>query len=379
MTAKHYFLDKTLSLREVALVSESRFERQVRPLEGPQKGKILKVHPKGVAWGRIFPRVFTTYDGLPPSVHVIQGRVVVRHADNPAFSGAVPESNPHYRFQPFIADVIDSMIQRQSVVLTGGTGVGKTSHVCELFARMNRPLLRINFNGETRMSDLVGKVQVIDGETRWLDGVLPMAMRRGWGLLLDELDFADPSVLSLLHPVLEENPILVLKENGGEILKPHPDFRLFATANSIGAMQDRSSAYAGTNTMNQAFLDRLQVLLVPSLSEKEEARVLRDAVPELRSSWAKRIAAFAAKARLGGAEGGIGYSGDNFSTRKCLAWAKKAALHRSLVKGARLAWLDTLPASEQESMEKGILAFCGSSGASRPRRGTKVVPFRARA
>jgi cobaltochelatase CobS len=359
MTAtKTFFLTRDKKLNECEVVKTGPHRRDVRMLEGEQVGKTISVHPEGVAWGQMYPRLFHGSQA-PKSVFVHQGRALAQlegTEDHPA----VPSVNPHYRFQPFLTHLIDSIHAEENVILTGGTGVGKTTHVTQLAARVGQPLLRINFNGETRMSDLVGKIQVIDGETRWVDGVLPMAMRKGYWLLLDELDFADPSVLSLLHPVLEEEPMLVLKENSGEIIKPHPDFRLFATANSIGAMQDRASAYAGTTQMNEAFLDRWQVLFVDNLPAVEEIKVLRAQVPGLKSVWAKQIVDFANRARRKEATGGYEFSGDNFSTRKTLAWARKAALHRSPLVGAKLSWMDKLAESEQEAVGRALKVHFGT-------------------
>jgi cobaltochelatase CobS len=207
-------------------------------------------------------------------------------------------------------------------------------------------------------------MHVIDGETKWVDGILPMAMRKGYWLLLDEIDFADPSVLSLLHPVLEENPVLVLKENDGEVIKPHPNFRVFGTANSIGAMQDRAGAFGGTNQMNEAFLDRWQVVLVPNMSEKEELKVIKNKVGGLKTRWAKRIVEFAQKVRDRKLEG-FEFSSDSFSTRRVIAWAKKTALLGSPISGARLAWLDKMPESEQAIVIKILETHFGTQKTSR--------------
>ena len=365
---RFWHLDKSCALHECEILSESSHNRSLRLLEGPEKGKTVKAHPEGVSWGKLFPRVFQTSGSEKPGVFVAHSRAILRKPCDASAQSAVPKEMPSYRFQPFIADVIDSIHQGQSVILTGGTGVGKTTHITQLAARANQPLLRINFNGETRMSDLIGKVHVLAGETKWIDGVLPMAMRRGWWLLLDELDFAEPAVLSLLHPVLEEESMLVLKENNGEIIRPHPNFRLFATANSIGAMSERSGSYAGTNQMNEAFLDRWQVIMVDNLSVDEEVQVLRQSAPGLKPAWAKLIAQFASKAREKSCDDdSVCYSGDNFSTRKSIAWAKKAALHRNPVKGAKLSWLDKLPESEQEPMEKALMAWFGTGKRSASR------------
>ena len=263
MTIKtSWFLERNLDLLPCEILKTTTQSRDIRLTES---NRTLSVHPEGVIWGRLFPRVFTVDGTDKPDIFVVANRAMRIHPHGGPDQNAVPLPYNDYRFQPFVADVIDGVIQKQNIILTGGTGVGKTTHITQLANRINQPLLRINFNGETRMSDLVGKIQVIGGETRWRDGVLPTAMRNGWWLLLDELDFAEPAVLSLLHPVLEDESLLVIKENGGEILRPHPNFRLFATANSIGAMSSSAGSYTGTNEMNEAFLDRWQVILVDNL------------------------------------------------------------------------------------------------------------------
>lgn len=356
---QHYFLTREHNLVPVEIVIKTAFKRQVKFLDGDKKNKVANVHPEGVAWGSMYPRIFTA-DQKPNNVFVFKGRALVGNYPAKAKDiPAIPEQQ-EYRFQPFIKDVIDCIHAKENVLLTGGTGVGKTTHIVQLASRVKQPILRINFNGETRMSDLIGKMTVINGETHWVDGVLPTAMRNGYWILFDELDFADPAVLSLLHPVLEQNPMLTLKENGGEIIKPHPLFRVFATANSIGAMSDRAGAYGGTNTMNEAFLDRWHVVFVDNLPEKEEVRVVRFEAPGLNATMAKKMVAFANMARRNdfGDSNGL-YSGDNFSTRKVLAWAKKSALHRDAIVGAKKSWLDKMPLGEQEVMMRILAAHFG--------------------
>lgn len=370
MTQSHFFLTREKTLQAVELINQTHFKREVRFLEGEREGQIKTVHPHGVAWGSMYPRIFTV-NKKPEHVFVHKGRALVQtHSE--AHSSAIPHEES-YRFQPFLADVIDSIHAKENVLLTGGTGVGKTTHILQMAARIKQPVLRINFNGETRMSDLVGKVSVINGETVWVDGVLPSAMRKGYWLLLDELDFADPAVLSLLHPVLEADSQLVLKENGGEIIRPHENFRLFATANSIGAMEDRAGAYDGTNKMNEAFLDRWQVILVNNLPEKEEIAVVKSKVPGLSNVMAKRIVQFANKARAQDFTEGYQFSGDNFSTRKVLAWATKTALHRDAIKGARLAWMDKLTVDDQEFVLRVLATHFGGMRRSRKSKGVKIL------
>lgn len=360
MSRQHYwYLNSKHEAIHVDLLKQTHYSRTVRPKEGDQEGKEIVVHPEGVAHGRLYPRLFVTSHAERPDIFVAHHRAMMVQTPDEHMKNAVPTRDPKYRLQSFIADVIDSIHEGENVILSGGTGVGKTTHILQLAANINQPVLRINFNGETRMADLLGKVHVINGETRWVDGVLPMAMRHGYWLILDELDFAEPAVLSLLHPVLEEDSMLVLKENNGEIIHRHPKCRIFGTSNSIGGMQERSQSYGGTNEMNEAFLDRWQVIMVDNLKAEEELKVLRNKVPALKPAWAKRMVEFANKVRSRDDSVNV-YSGDNFSTRKLLAWAKKAALHNSPLKGADIAWLGKLPsADEKEALTQVIQTIFG--------------------
>jgi cobaltochelatase CobS len=284
----------------------------------------------------------------------------------PHKTALTPTTNKGYRFQPFLSHVIDAINSREHVLLTGGTGVGKTTHIMQLAARLNKPVLRANFNGETRLSDFIGKMSVIDGRTIWTDGILPLAMKQGYWLLLDELDFADPAILSLLHPVLEEDPSLLLKENGGELVRPHPNFQIFATANSVGAMNERAGSYSGTNTMNDAFTDRWLVVYVPNLPMAEEIKVIKEKVSGLKNSIVKRIVEFAHKVRNNEITD-IEF-GDNFSTRRVISWAKKTALLQCPIEGAKIAWLDKMNKSDHDVITRILETHFGVSKKIRNKR-----------
>lgn len=365
MRQKFYYLERNKTFSEVNLLKTTPHKRLIEYIDGAQKGKQKAIHPEGAAWGSLYPRLHEAIK-KPEGFFIYKGRVLLKNETPHALT---PPHDPHYNFQSFTTHVIDSINHKENVLLTGPTGVGKTSPIVQLAAKTNQPLIRVNFNGETRLSDFIGKLQIVGGETKWVDGVLPQAMRLGYWLLLDEIDFADPAVLSLLHPVLEENPHLVLKENAGEVIYAHPNFRLFATANSIGAMQDKASSYSGTNTMNEAFLDRFQVILVKNLSAKEELKIVKKKVSGLKSRWAKRIVEFAQKVREQSIEG-MEISGDGFSTRRVLHWAKKTALLRSPIEGAKLSWLDKMPGTDHEALMRILELHFGNAKRQRKEKVT---------
>ncbi len=353
---KSFFLDRHKEFIEVEVVKETAHKRLVKVLEGKRKGKTIAIHPDGVANSKLYPRLFHSTE-KPTDFFNFKGRLLMKREGKKN----VPDEDKLYRFQPWLTHVIDNINAGENSLLTGGMGVGKTSQIVALAAKCGQSLTRINFNGETRLSDLIGKMQVIEGATVWQDGVLPTAMKEGHWLLLDELDSAEPAILSLLNPVLEEHPILVLKENGGEVVKPHPDFRIFATANSIGAMQDKQGLYAGTNTMNGAFLDRWCVLHIPPMPFKEELRIVKTKVRGIKNRWAKRIVEFANKIRDVSGQSGIEFNDNTFSTRLVLAWAKRSALLNSPIEGAKIAFLDKIAKSEHEVVLRALDTHFGNT------------------
>lgn len=232
----------------------------------------------------------------------------------------VPRINPAYLFSPRFDDIVFDILENKRVMLIGHTGAGKTSFIEQVAARARYGVLRSNMNGQTTAGDFVGFWTVKGGETIWVDGVLPTAMREGLWLIVDEIDFAEPSILAALTAVLEPQGRLVLKEKGHEIVEPHPDFRLFATANAVGAMSRFRHLYQGANLMNEAFLDRWRVYRIDYLTPEEEADVLvRTLAPYMTRSLADTLAGIAAECRAAFLREDLSSA---FSTRRLIDWAE---------------------------------------------------------
>ncbi|MFM0731193.1 AAA family ATPase [Paraburkholderia sediminicola] len=236
--------------------------------------------------------------------------------DNPL----VPRLNPAYLFSERFNDIVEDIVENRRVMLIGHTGAGKTSLIEQVAARSHHGVLRSNMNGQTTVGDFVGFWTVKGGETIWVDGVLPTAMREGLWLIVDEIDFAEPSILAALTAVLEPHGRLVLKEKGNEIVAPHPAFRLFAAANAVGAMSQFRHLYQGANLMNEAFLDRWRVYMLDYLTPAEETDVLmRTLAPHMTRALATTLAAIAADCRAAFAREDLSSA---FSTRRLLDWAE---------------------------------------------------------
>jgi cobaltochelatase CobS len=237
-----------------------------------------------------------------------------------ALGPLVPRINPAYLFSERFNDIVEDIVENKRVMLIGHTGAGKTSLIEQVAARAQHGVVRSNMNGQTTVGDFVGFWTVKGGETLWVDGVLPTAMREGLWLIVDEIDFAEPSILAALTAVLEPRGRLTLKEKGNEVVEPHPAFRLFGTANAVGAMSQFRHLYQGANLMNEAFLDRWRVYLLDYLSPAEEADVLvRTLAPHMTHAIAATLAAIAADCRAAFAREDLSSA---FSTRRLLDWAE---------------------------------------------------------
>nr|WP_175800147.1 AAA family ATPase [Burkholderia anthina] len=232
----------------------------------------------------------------------------------------VPPLNPAYLLTARAASVLDDIVENRRILLIGHTGTGKTSLIEQVAARTGHGVLRSNMNGQTTVGDFVGFWTVKGGETIWVDGVLPTAMREGLWLIVDEIDFAEPAILAVLTAVLEPGGRLLLKEKGNEIVVPHPSFRLFATANAVGAMGQFRHLYQGANVMNEAFLDRWRVYHLDYLPPHDEAQVLQQTFgPRMSAAMAATLAAIAADCRAAFVREDLASA---FSTRRLLDWAE---------------------------------------------------------
>ena len=184
----------------------------------------------------------------------------------PAFSERgdhVPGIDEAYRFDPDTTlAILAGFAYNRRVLVQGYHGTGKSTHIEQVAARLNWPCVRINLDGHVSRIDLIGRdaIAVRDGRqvTEFREGILPWALRRAVALVLDEYDAGRPDVMFVLQRVLEvEGKLTLLDQN--RVLDPHPAFRVFATANTVG-LGDASGLYYGTQPINQGQMDRWQIV-----------------------------------------------------------------------------------------------------------------------
>ena len=176
-------------------------------------------------------------------------------------SDHVPLLDEYYRFDPATTlAIVAGFIHNRRVLVQGYHGTGKSTHIEQVAARLNWPCVRINLDGHVSRYDLIGKdvIGLRAGEQviEFREGILPWALQRAVALVFDEYDAGRPDVMFVLQRVLETDGKLALLDQN-RVLQPHPAFRLFATANTVG-LGDASGLYHGTQPLNQGQIDMVE-------------------------------------------------------------------------------------------------------------------------
>lgn len=196
------------------------------------------------------------------------------------------------------------------VLLIGETGTGKTSIIREQAIVRKADWVRFNLTGETTVDEFVGKYELEGGKTVWRDGILLQAMKKGQWLIVDEINVALPEILFVLHSLLDDDKFVVVASHSGEVIKPHKEFRFFATMNP-------TDEYAGTKELNKAFQSRFSMVLKLHYPDNEtESRIVQDKTG-VDASTANKMADVAAALRKAKEEDKIFYT---CSTRDLLQW-----------------------------------------------------------
>ncbi len=184
----------------------------------------------------------------------------------PAYSTAnsyVPDTDPDYLFdRDTTLAILAGFAHNRRVMVSGYHGTGKSTHIEQVAARLNWPCVRVNLDSHVSRIDLVGKDAIVvrDGMqiTEFKDGILPWAYQHNVALVFDEYDAGRPDVMFVIQRVLESSGRLTLLDQS-RVIRPHPAFRLFATANTVG-LGDTTGLYHGTQQINQAQMDRWSIV-----------------------------------------------------------------------------------------------------------------------
>lgn len=220
-------------------------------------------------------------------------------------------------------------------VLEGETATAKTTTVLWVAALTGHPVYRLNLNGQTDTSELIGRyvpssghvkldtstllanLDEFDNHPDWLrvkqdllevrqsisqgkprelnpveqarvaktlglatkswefvEGFIPRALRHGAWVVLDEMNLAEPQILERLNSVLEDDHSLVLTEGTGTTFGPYGSVKVHPEFRLFGTMNP--AEYAGRSALSPAFRDRWRLWrFVEQPGEEEFYAMLR--------------------------------------------------------------------------------------------------------
>ena len=199
-----------------------------------------------------------------------------------------PVKKSHYVITPFVDSHLSKLVRattgRQSpILLQGPTSSGKTSMIEYLADLSGNKFIRVNNHEHTDIQEYIGTYSVnARGDFEYRDGVLVKALREGYWIVLDELNLAPSDVLEALNRLLDDNRELLIPETQ-EIVRPHPNFMLFATQNPSGL-------YGGRKPLSRAFRNRFLEIHFDEIPTADLEIILRER-SQIAPSFCTRIVA----------------------------------------------------------------------------------------
>ena len=269
----------------------------------------------------------------------------------PAFSVAderVPDLDPNYVFDPDTTlAILAGFAHNRRVMVQGYHGTGKSTHIEQVAARLKWPCIRINLDAHISRIDLIGRDAIVlrDGlqVTEFREGLLPWALQTPTALVFDEYDAGRPDVMFVIQRVLEtEGKLTLLDQN--RVIRPNPNFRLFATANTVG-LGDTSGLYHGTQAINQGQMDRWNIVVALNyLPAATEIDVVTKKVPGLDAKTAADMVRVADLTRKGFIAGDISTV---MSPRTVISWAQNTGIFGDTGFAFRLSFLNKCDETER--------------------------------
>lgn len=264
-------------------------------------------------------------------------------------SDLVPTRKNNYCFMPDLSEAILKTLNHSlRMFIHGMHGSGKTTHIEQIAARLNWPVIRMNLDNEINRVELIGRDVLVEKngktEMQFQLGLLSFAVSNPVILILDEYDAASSETLFILQQLLEENGKLVLPETS-QIITPHKYFRIFATANTAG-FGDEENLYFGTNNLNQGQLDRWQIIhKIDYLDKKTETKLINKEFPQLDKNLLKTFIQFTELVRNAFKNGNLSNS---ISTRALLNLVQNYCIFSDLEKALRYSVIYRFPKDEYE-------------------------------
>ena len=267
----------------------------------------------------------------------------------------VPDIDESYLFDETTTKaILAGFCYNRRVMIQGYHGTGKSTHIEQVAARLNWPCVRVNLDSHISRLDLVGKDAIVleDGKqvTEFREGVLPWALQNPVAIVFDEYDAGRADVMFVIQRILEVSGKLTLLDNN-RVINPHQNFRLFATANTVG-LGDTTGLYHGTQQINQGQMDRWNIVTTLNyLSLEKEMEIILAKNKNLNNQKGKEKVAnmikVASLTRKGFIAGDISTV---MSPRTVLHWAENAEIFKDVGYSFRVTFLNKCDEIEKNTI-----------------------------
>ena len=269
----------------------------------------------------------------------------------PDKSDRVPEIDSTYKFDhDTTLAILAGYTYNRRVMIQGYHGTGKSTHIEQVGAKLNWPTVRVNLDSHISRIDLIGKdaIKLVDGKqvTEFQEGILPWALRNPVAIVFDEYDAGRADVMFVIQRVLEVDGKLTLLDQN-KVISPHPSFRLFATANTVG-LGDTTGLYHGTQQINQGQMDRWSIVSTLNyLPHEDETAIVSAKNPGTDPDVISKMVTVAELTRNAFMNGDISTV---MSPRTVIAWAQNTNIFKDVGFAFRLTFLNKCDELERETV-----------------------------
>ena len=269
----------------------------------------------------------------------------------PDKSDRVPEIDSTYKFDhDTTLAILAGYTYNRRVMIQGYHGTGKSTHIEQVGAKLNWPTVRVNLDSHISRIDLIGKdaIKLVDGKqvTEFQEGILPWALRNPVAIVFDEYDAGRADVMFVIQRVLEVDGKLTLLDQN-KVISPHPSFRLFATANTVG-LGDTTGLYHGTQQINQGQMDRWSIVSTLNyLPHEDETAIVTAKNPGTDPEVISKMVTVAELTRNAFMNGDISTV---MSPRTVIAWAQNTNIFKDVGFAFRLTFLNKCDELERETV-----------------------------
>ncbi|MBU0503874.1 MAG: AAA family ATPase, partial [Candidatus Omnitrophica bacterium] len=182
----------------------------------------------------------------------------------------------------YLEGILKDVELAENILLVGDAGVGKDSLILYLAKQQNMPCQIMSLSEETEVRDLLVRQTFGEkeaGRTEWQDSILVDSMRKGYWVVLDEVDKVSAGVLASLNNLLQFKDVTLPNR---ELIKANSGFRVFAT------MNPPRPPYTG-NLLSGELEDRFSVHYIDYLPKDEEILILKSHAPNVVENLLKNL------------------------------------------------------------------------------------------